>query len=61
MADNFEELLIRLGFLEHMEDFLNFGLDENTIWYLSERQMETIFEGNIGTKIIIRKRKTSRT
>ena len=51
MSDSFENLLLRLGFLENMEEFVNFGIDENTIWYLSERQMEKIFEGNIGMTI----------
>ena len=51
MSDHFENLLLRLGFLERMEDFANFGIDEETIWYLSERQMEKLFDGNIGSSI----------
>ena len=51
MTNDFENLLLRLGFLQNMEQFVDFGIDEKTIWFLSERQMEKIFDGNIGMSI----------
>ena len=51
MSEQLEELLTKWGFTEDIEEFLHFNLDQETILYLNDEQLEKIFDGNMG-KII---------
>ena len=51
MTEKLEEILTFCGFIDDYEEFLNANLDHETIFYLSDAQLEKIFEGNLGKVI----------
>ena len=48
---NLRELLEEWDFLDYIDTFIKYGLDEDTIWHLTDNQLEKIFEQNMGNVI----------
>ena len=51
MTEKMEELLNDWGFIDDLEEFINWNLDEETMLYLNDTQLEKLFDGNVGKLI----------